>query len=59
MASVTSIPTTIDDIIQRANEVKVYQDHFKLITTSLARLRNELNDTIETLHQTRSQQDLT
>ncbi|CAF1283491.1 unnamed protein product [Rotaria sordida] len=59
MASVTSIPTTIDDIIQRANEVKVCQGHFKLITTSLARLRNELNNTIEILHQTRSQQDLT
>ncbi|CAF3791582.1 unnamed protein product [Rotaria sp. Silwood1] len=58
MASVTSISTTIDDIIHRASEVKVLQDHFKLITTSLARLRNELNDTIETLHQTRTQQDL-
>ncbi|CAF1312917.1 unnamed protein product [Rotaria magnacalcarata] len=59
MASLESIPTTIDDIIQRANEVKVCQDHFKLITTSLARLRNELNDTVKLSDQIHSKQDLT
>ncbi|CAF4930573.1 unnamed protein product, partial [Rotaria sp. Silwood1] len=58
MTSVTSISTAIDNIIQRANEVQVCQDHLKLITTSLTRLRRKLNDLVVPLDENRSQEDL-
>ncbi|CAF5112786.1 unnamed protein product, partial [Rotaria sp. Silwood1] len=56
--SVTSVSTAIDNIIQRANEVQVCQDHLKLITTSLTRLRRKLNDLVVPLDENRSQEDL-
>ncbi|CAF1210204.1 unnamed protein product [Rotaria sordida] len=54
----TSILTTIDKIIERANEVKVCQDHMKLVTTSLTRLQHRLNDSLTVLDETHSQKDL-
>ncbi|CAF3872280.1 unnamed protein product, partial [Rotaria sordida] len=57
MASIVSISTAIDDIIQRVNEVKVFQDHLKLITTNLTRLRHGLNDKFSTLDQICLQED--
>ena len=49
MTSIESISTTIDNIIQRANEIKVYQDHWKLIITSLNRLQHKSHDRFTTL----------
>ena len=37
-----SMLTTIDKILDRASEVKVCEDHIKLISTSLTRLRQRL-----------------
>lgn len=37
-----SMLTTIDKILERASLVKVCEDHTKLITTSLTRLRQRL-----------------
>ncbi|CAF4096500.1 unnamed protein product [Rotaria sp. Silwood2] len=53
-----SILTIVDKIIERANEVKVCQDHMKLIITSLTRLQHRLNDKLIVLDETRSQEDL-
>ncbi|CAF1353297.1 unnamed protein product [Rotaria sordida] len=58
MAFGTSISTAIDNIIQQANEVKVCQDHLKLITTSLTRLRHGLNNLVTPLDENHSQEDL-
>ncbi|CAF2837444.1 unnamed protein product [Rotaria sp. Silwood2] len=58
MKSITSILTTIDNIIQRANEVKVYQDHLKLLITSLIRLRHGFNDKLAISEESRSKNDL-
>ncbi len=45
MASIATafILTTIDKIIERANEVKVCEDHTKLITTSLKNIPKKSN----------------
>lgn len=46
-----SVLLTIDQIVERANKVKVCQDHLKLITTSLTRLRQRLTTLDETFVQ--------
>ncbi|CAF3493769.1 unnamed protein product [Rotaria sp. Silwood1] len=58
MATVASILTAIDNIIRRVNEVKVCQDHLKLITISLTRLQRGLNDLVTPLDESHSQEDL-
>ncbi|CAF4185911.1 unnamed protein product, partial [Rotaria sp. Silwood2] len=60
MASIAStISTTIDNIIQRANEVQVCQDHMKSITTNLTRLQHRFNDRFTVLDENYSHEDLT
>ncbi|CAF1455420.1 unnamed protein product [Rotaria sordida] len=56
MESMASISTAIDNIIQRTNKVKVYQDHLKLIITSLTCIRQELNDRFTTSDESHSQE---
>ncbi|CAF1097185.1 unnamed protein product [Rotaria sordida] len=58
MTFVPSVSTSIDNLIQRTNEVKVCQDHFKLITTSLTNIRRTFNDICRTLDENCSQEDL-
>ncbi|CAF2588026.1 unnamed protein product [Rotaria sp. Silwood2] len=56
MTSIASISTAINNIIQRANDLKVYQDHLKLIATNLTRLRQRLNDRFTTVNESHSQE---
>ncbi|CAF2498080.1 unnamed protein product [Rotaria sp. Silwood2] len=58
METVASIFTAMDNIIQRANEVKVCQDHVQLIINSLTHLRRGLNDLVTPLDESHSQEDL-
>ncbi|CAF4604917.1 unnamed protein product [Rotaria sp. Silwood1] len=57
MTSIESISTTIDNLIQRANEAKVCQDHLKLITTSLAHFRHGFNDIVTPLDESHSEEE--
>ena len=58
MTSATSILTTIDDVIRRVNAIEVCQNHFKLITNSLTRLRQCLNENVTKLDESHLQEDI-
>ncbi|CAF4641769.1 unnamed protein product, partial [Rotaria sp. Silwood2] len=58
MTTVTLISTTIDNIIRRGNEVKVCQEHVKLIITALTRLQHGFDDLVTSLDKNHSQEDL-
>jgi hypothetical protein len=45
MTSIISILRMLDELIQQINNVKIYQEHFKLVSTILTQLRYGLNNT--------------
>jgi hypothetical protein len=58
MTSHLSLSTTIDYLVERIDKVKVFQDHLKLIITSLIRLQHGLNESNAMNTVTHLQQDI-